>query len=264
MRNIKLIIQYDGTDYSGWQIQSQGSEVRGQKKIITIQGILQEKIKKITGEDTKVIGAARTDARVHALAQVAAFKTLSGLKPNVLLRALNANLPEDIRMIHASECPLDFHPRYSAKSKIYSYIISFAGSCSIFIKRYSWQVPYRLDCDLMREAGDYLIGKHDFSSFRTSGCNSKNPVRTISKIIISEFSSINFMGFSFDSSIIKISIEANAFLRHMVRNIVGTFVEVGRGKFSVSRIKKILELKDRRVSGPTAPASGLFLEEINY
>lgn len=272
MRNIKLIIQYDGTDYSGWQIQQpeirseklevRSNELRGKSKIITIQGILQEVIKKITGEDVRVIGAARTDAGVHAIQQVAAFKTYTKLEPPVLMRAINANLPYDIRVIDVSECPMDFHPRYDAKSKTYSYII--AKSYSVFLRRYSWQIPYQLTCDSMREAAKYFIGEHDFSSFRGSGCGSKNAVRTITNISIIDFHSIDFMSFKFNAPIIKISIEANAFLRHMVRNIVGMLVEVGRGKFSPLSMKGILESKDRRFSGPTAPAQGLFLEKINY
>jgi tRNA pseudouridine38-40 synthase len=271
VRHIKLIIQYDGTDYSGWQIQSKNEKckmknvkLRKGKSIVTIQGILQEKIKKITGEDAKVIGAARTDAGVHAFTQVAAFRTESDLEPHVFLRALNANLPHDIRVIDAAECSADFHPRYSAKSKTYSYIISSTGAYSVFLKRYSWQIPYRLDCDSMREAAKYFIGKHDFSSFRASGCSSKNSVRTIFKIEVAEFSSIDFMSFKFNAPVVKISIEADAFLRHMARNIVGTLVEVGRGKLSPIDIKEILESKDRRLAAPTAPAQGLFLERIEY
>ena len=271
MKHIKLTLQYDGTDYSGWQVQSQGSgvegresEVKTQKNIITIQGILQEKIRKITGEDTKVVGAGRTDAGVHAFVQVAAFKTQSNLEPQVFLRAINANIPHDIRVINAEGCSEDFHPRYSAKNKTYSYRISHKGAYAVFLRRYSWQIPYQLNCDLMKEAAECLIGTHDFSCFRASGCSSKNPVRTIFKIEIVEDSFVDFMNFKFNVPLIKISIQADAFLRHMVRNIVGTLVEVGRGRLSVSRIKEILELKDRRFSGPTAPAQGLFLEEINY
>lgn len=260
MRRIKLILQYDGTDYSGWQIQ--GLEARSQRKIITIQGILQERVKDITGEDIKVIGAARTDAGVHAIKQVATFDTATKLDADTLKRAINANLPYDIRVIDVSDCQMDFHPRYSAKSKTYFYIIT--KSQSVFLRRYSWYVPYALDCNLMKQAGKHLIGEHDFSSFRASGCGAKNPVRTITELKIEELLSIEFMTFTLNVPIIKISIEANAFLRHMVRNIIGTLVEAGRGRFSPSRVKEILESKDRRCSGPAAPSHGLFLEEIKY
>lgn len=265
MRNIRLTLQYDGTDYSGWQIQNKGD---------TIQGILEDAVATVTGEPQRVIGATRTDAGVHAIEQVASFRTQSELQADVLRRAINANLPNDIRVIEATECPLNFHPRYSAKSKTYFYII--AKSYSVFLKRYSWHMPYAFNCDLMRETAGLLIGEHDFSSFRASGCGSKNPVRKIINIKIVEISSIDFMTFTplekhdflrgcnIHAPIIKISITANAFLRHMARNIVGTLVEVSRGRISPSRVGEILKLKDRRLAGPTAPPQGLFLEKIDY
>ncbi len=255
MKHIKLTLQYDGTDYSGWQVQ---------KKERTIQQIIEDAIYTVTGERLRITGAGRTDAGVHALMQVAAFKTQSDLEPQVFLRAINANIPHDIRVINAEECSENFHPRYSAKNKTYFYRISHKGAYAVFLRRYSWQIPYQLNCDSMREAAGCLIGTHDFSCFRASGCSSKNPVRTIFKIEIVEDSFVDFMNFKFNVPLIKISIQADAFLRHMVRNIVGTLVEIGRGKQPVSYTKEVLGLKDRRFSGPTAPAQGLFLEEIIY
>lgn len=270
MRHIRLTLQYDGSDYSGWQVQDNGK---------TIQRTVEDSVFTVTGERTRVTGASRTDAGVHAIEQVASFKTHSGLDTDVFQRALNANLPLDIRVIETAECPEDFHPRYGAKSKAYSYLISTAAppsplSCfhkktrgaSVFLNRYMWQMPHRepLDIEAMKEASKFLIGEHDFSSFRASGCASKHPVRNISNIEITEMASIDFMTFKIDVPVIKIRIEAYAFLRHMVRNIVGTLVEVGRGKISPLRMKEILELRDRRVSGPTAPAQGLFLERIVF
>lgn len=255
MRNIKLTLQYDGTGYSGWQVQ---------QNAVTIQGLLEDALFTVTGEKTRVTGAARTDAGVHALEQVAAFSTVFHPGPDVFLRALNANLPHDIRIIHAEECPPDFHPRYSAKEKTYSYIISQSGPYSIFLKRYTWNMPYALNCDAMREASRHLVGTHDFASFRASGCSSNHPVRTMHSIVISELSSAEFIGFQINVPVIRISICANAFLRHMARNIVGTLVETGRGKFSPIKIKDILESRDRRLAGKTAPACGLFLERIEY
>jgi tRNA pseudouridine38-40 synthase len=255
MRHIRLILQYDGSDYSGWQIQ---------KRERTIQGTIEKAISSVTAEHVRVTAAARTDAGVHALAQVAVFKTQSSLECGVLMKAINANLPHDIRIVDISECEADFHPRYSAKTKSYAYLISFKGAYSVFLKRYSWVIPYRLDHELMREAAVHLIGEHDFSCFRASGCDSKNPVREIKEIKILKMSTIDFMGFRFNAPFIKISIHANSFLRHMARNIVGTLVEVGRGKISPSKVKEILELRDRSLSGPTAPPQGLFLERITY
>jgi tRNA pseudouridine38-40 synthase len=255
MRHIKFTLQYDGTDYSGWQIQ---------KKETTIQGLLENAVFTVTGERLRIPGAARTDAGVHALEQVVSFKTRCKLKPQILARAVNAYLPQDIRVIDAEEVGEDFHPRHSARSKTYSYLISRTGDYSVFLRRYSWQMRYQLNCNTMREAAGYLIGEHDFSCFRASGCNSKNPVREIKEIKIYEFDTFDFMTFTFNVPIIKISVEANAFLRHMVRIIVGTLADIGRGKISPEKMKEILESKDRRVAGRTAPACGLFLEKIIY
>ena len=283
--NIKLTIQYDGTNYNGWQIQKtevrsqkpapeciyRGSEVRknslaisDQQKITTIQGILQETIKKITGEDTKVVGAARTDAGVHAIAQEASFKTLSKLAPEIIKRALNANLPDDIRIIDACDTEDNFHPRYDAKSKIYFYVISNSQDMSPFFYKYAWKIPHKLDFIEMSYSLQFLRGKHNFSAFRASGCGAKNPTRTIYDISIEKLDAIDFMSTELTGNFLKIRIKANAFLRHMVRNIVGTIVEIGKGKIKSIDIKEILLSEDRRLTGPTAPARGLFLEKINY
>jgi tRNA pseudouridine38-40 synthase len=255
MKSIRLTLQYDGTDYSGWQIQ---------KNAITIQGLLEDAVYTVTGEKSRVTGAGRTDAGVHAFGQVAVFRTRSLLKPDIFLRALNANLPQDICVIDTAECPEDFHPRFRAKNKTYSYVISRSGAYAVFLKRYSWQMSYQLDCDAMRTAAAHLTGIHDFSSFRASGCSAKNPVREVMKIEISEADSVDFIAFSFNAPVIKISIQANAFLRHMARNIVGTIVETGKGRIASEKVKEILEARDRRAAAMTAPACGLFMEKIEY
>ncbi|MBI4710450.1 MAG: tRNA pseudouridine(38-40) synthase TruA [Nitrospirae bacterium] len=253
MRNIKLLIQYDGTDYHGWQIQDNA---------VTIQGILEDTLAKITGERLRVTAAARTDAGVHALGQVASFKTNSGMQSEIFTRAINANIPRDIRVVQSSESTLEFHPRFSAQGKTYFYLISTAYS--IFLKRFSCFVPYALNSNLMKQAAEVLIGEHDFSSFRASGCSSKNPVRKITGITVEEISSIEFMTFNIKVPVIKISITANAFLRHMVRNIAGTLIAAGRGRITPAQAAEILESKDRRLAGPTAPPEGLFLERVVY
>jgi tRNA pseudouridine38-40 synthase len=257
MRHIRLLLQFDGSDYSGWQVQNEKR---------TVQGLIEKAVHKVTGEDLRATGASRTDAGVHALEQTASFKTGSSLDADVIRRALNANLPRDIRIMEASECPDDFHPRYSAVSKRYAYLITHSRTPSVFLKRYSWNLSYDLTGNLgnLREAAGYLRGEHDFSSFRASGCGSKTAVRKILDIEVSESSSIDFMTFSINAPVIKICITGNAFLRHMVRNIVGTLVDVGRGKALPSGIKAILESKDRGSAGITAPAHGLFLEKIDY
>jgi len=255
MRKIKLTLQYDGTDYSGWQIQKNGA---------TIQGLLEDAIFSVTDERSKVIGSGRTDAGVHALEQVAVFETASILSPDVFLQALNANLPRDIGITACEECPEDFHPRYRAKGKKYSYIISNKMPAPVFLNKYSWELGFQLNIKAMREASKYLIGRHDFSSFQASGCSAKHPVRELSNITISDLPSLEFITFRIDTPIIKISIAGSAFLRHMVRNIVGTLVDIGKGKYPPEKIEEILGSMDRRNAGPTAPACGLFLEKISY
>ncbi len=255
MRNIRLLIQYDGTDYSGWQVQPEGT---------TIQGILQEKIRRITGEDAKLIAAGRTDAGVHALGQVASFRTSTKLAPEVIKRALNAVLPDAVRITDACDAAGGFHPRYDARSKIYFYMIAVDRTVSPFLHRYIWRVPHRLDQGRMRCALPFFKGTHDFSSFRASDCGAKSTVRTVSGISLESTDTLPFMGAALNGSFIRISIEADAFLRHMVRNIVGTIVEAGKGKISPDDMEKILASRDRRRAGPTAPAQGLFLEKVNY
>lgn len=255
MRYIKLLLEYDGTNYHGWQSQKSGG---------TIQDIIKEKIQSVTGEEVKLTGASRTDAGVHALGQVAIFGTESRLEPDVIMRALNANLPADIRIMEAEETDGDFHPRYDASKKSYFYIISEDRRHSAFMQRYIWYVHSTLVTELMTEAAALLIGEHDFSSFRGAGCSAKHPVRTVHSLDISRLGGISFMTFQVRGEFIKIRIEANAFLRHMVRNIVGTLVEVGRGKISLEAFAQVLESRDRAIAGPTAPAKGLFLEKITY
>ncbi|MBI4691013.1 MAG: tRNA pseudouridine synthase A [Nitrospirae bacterium] len=231
MKNIRLLIEYDGTNYHGWQKQrsviSHRLSAVNSKNIITIQGILQETIKKIVGEDIKLISASRTDAGVHALGQVASFKTNSYLKT-------------------------------------YLYLISNMNISSAFLYRYTWRVPYKLNLDIMRETSGLLRSSHDFSAFRGTGCGAKNTEREIILLDVEMLNKIDFMTVRLDGNFIKIRITANAFLRHMVRNIVGTLVETGRGKMTLRSVLEAIELKDRKKTGPTAPANGLFLETIRY
>lgn len=272
MRNIKLFIQYDGTNYNGWQIQPakisnlrfQIADCKKQKSIITIQGVVQEAIKKITGEDVKVIGAGRTDAGVHAIEQIASFKTLSNLPADIIKKALNAILPDDIRIMNACDVEENFHPRYAAKSKTYTYVISNSAIISPFLYRYAWKIPHELTLEKMKYALEFLKGRHDFSAFRASGCSAKNPVRTVINISIERLSAINFLDMHLSDNFLKIQIQADGFLRHMVRNIVGTLVEIGKGKIKPEDMDKIINSKNRNLAGPTSPARGLFLEKIIF
>ncbi len=255
MRKIRLIIEYDGASYHGWQIQ---------KKSETIQGILEDRILKITGEVSRVIGASRTDSGVHAFGQVATFNTASLFETKTIKTALNALLPKDIRILDASEVGENFHPRKNAVKKSYFYIIANQREPSAFINRYTWFVQKKLALKKMYIAAQTLIGEHDFTSFMGAGSSVKNPIREIFSLEINKLEKIDFMTVSLKGNFIKIIIEANGFLRHMVRNIVGTLVEVGRERISEKCIKDILISCDRRLAGPTAPPNGLFLEKIIY
>ena len=244
IRNIKMVLEYDGTHYHGWQIQAQEP---------TVQKIVEETLKKITQEDVKTVSSGRTDAGVHALGQVINFTIKKPMDSAALLRAMNALLPEDISVKETSEVSLDFHARFSARSKTYSYFIWNDPIRSAFLERYAWHIPYRLNLELIREAAEYFIGTHDFSSFRASSCEAKNPIRTILRSDIQE-----------RESLLEITFEANAFLQYMVRNIIGTLVEVGREKIEPIDIKRLLEKKNRNEAGPTSPPHGLFLISVQY
>lgn len=244
MRNIKLTIEYDGTGYHGWQIQP---------NVETIQGTIEGKLAQITGEPVRLFASGRTDTGVHAMGQVAHFKTQSFLDVRSFLKGLNSLLPDDIRIKDVEEVDEAFHARFSAKGKVYEYRIFNGELFSPLHRHYSWFVPGKLDLTSMREAAMKLRGCHDFSSFCSVGSDHSSPVRKIYAIDVG-------MGGDF----IIIQVEANAFLKQMVRNIVGTLVEVGRRKLNPSQFGDILEARDRRRAGLTAPAQGLFLVRVNY
>jgi len=244
MRNIKLTIEYDGTGYHGWQVQS---------NLKTVQGVMKEMIARITGERVKLIASSRTDAGVHALGQVATFKTGSSLDARSLKRALNSLLPQDIRVKEVEEVDEAFHARFSAKGKVYEYRILNGDLPSPFYRHFSWFVPGRLDVARMRKAAMKLVGRHDFSSFCSAGSMHRTPVREIYGIHVGQ-----------RGGFVVIQMEANAFLKQMVRNIVGTLVEVGKRKLTPSQCSAILEARDRRRAGVAAPAQGLFLVKVNY
>jgi len=245
MRNIKLVIEYDGTNYHGWQIQP---------GLPTIQGAIEDAISRITQYKSRLIGSGRTDVGVHALNQVANFLTPSPLATEVLERALNALLPEDIVVKEVEGVPLDFHARYNATGKRYRYKLLRTKTGSPFHHRYSWIWPYDLTVEAMKEACQYLLGCHDFSSFQSTGSDSRNPVRELYLLDIQEK----------EGGFVEFVAEANGFLRGMVRNIVGTLVEIGMGKRSPGDMAAILEGRDRKQAGIKAPAHGLFLERVYY
>ena len=244
MRNIKLTIRYDGTHYSGWQSQKNG---------LAIQDVIEKAISKITGQHSHLTGSGRTDAGVHALTQIANFKTRSKIPLKNLQMALNTDLPKDIVIYHVEEAGPKFDAQRSAKSKLYRYIIMNNNFLDPFLRRYAAKCFYELDIRLMKKAAKLLVGRHDFKSFQAVDGTERNSVRTVKQITIEK-----------ELDLIYIDIEANGFLYNMVRNIVGTLVEVGRGKFTVESVKEILRKKDRRCSGPTMPAKGLRLVQVNY
>ena len=257
MRNIKLLLEYEGTRYEGWQSQRK-------KHAPTIQETIEEGLRRITGGPVDLVASGRTDAGVHALAQAAAFKTDSTIRVDALRKGLNSMLPEDIRVIGAEVAPLDFHPRHDAVKKTYFYLIGLSPALPVFLRRYMWALPYKLDLKAMEEAASHLRGERDFCSFRASGCGAKSTVRRLMELEIKRKRKMDFLTFSFKGEFLKISLSADGFLRHMARNIVGTLVEVGRGRISPEALPGIIASRDRRKAGPSAPAHGLFLERVYY
>ncbi|HPD58241.1 MAG TPA: tRNA pseudouridine(38-40) synthase TruA [Smithellaceae bacterium] len=245
MRNFKMVVEYDGSAYRGWQRQKNG---------LSIQQVLEEAIKKITAQKVSVIGSGRTDAGVHALNQVASFRCATKLPVNSIYRGVNSVLPEDIVVKEMEEVPFEFHAQRDVKSKIYVYKICNQKLRPALGRNYSWFVRFDLDLPKMRQAAKYLLGTHDFSCFCATGTDVKDRVRTIMNIEIKKVAEGN----------IEIIVEAKGFLKYMVRNIIGTLVEVGRGKRLPEEMKKIIASRDRKIAGATAPAHGLFLMEVKY
>ena len=244
MKRIKLTVAYDGTHYCGWQVQPNG---------ITIEEVLNKALKKLTGEDILIIGASRTDSGVHAMGNVAVFDTETTIPPEKIAVALNQRLPEDIVIVKSEEVAEDFHPRYCDCCKTYEYHI-INTRIPVPTKRLTnYFVSYVLDIEKMRKAASYLVGEHDFVSFCNVRTDVENTVRTITALDILT-----------NGDEITIRITGNGFLYNMVRIIAGTLIRVGRGFYEPEKVKEILEAKDRKAAGVTAPAHGLMLMEIKY
>jgi tRNA pseudouridine38-40 synthase len=247
LRTLKFTVQYDGTDYVGWQRQPNGA---------SIQGLIEDALAPMEGGPATLHGAGRTDAGVHALAQVASTRAANSLDTMTLARALNAVLPADVRVLGVEEVDPDFHARFAARSKTYEYRIVNAPLVSAFMHRYVWHVAQPLDIEAMRTAAGPLVGTHDFAGFQGAGSETATTERTILDLDVED-------GGGFDLPLV-VRITGDGFLRHMVRNIVGTLVEVGCGRWDPWRLLAVLESCDRSQAGPTAPARGLFLSHVTY
>lgn len=245
-RKIRIVLEYEGSRYSGWQIQAQGEA--------TIQTEVESAIEKTTGEKLRVHGAGRTDAGVHALGQVAHFTSESELTAEKLKNAINAHLPQDIAVIRADEVPMSFDSRRDSLGKIYRYEILNRPVRGPLLLRTAHHIKTPLDVPAMNIAAGYLIGEHDFKSFQASGCSAKHPVRRIYKLDVLRA----------EPERIAVEIFATAFLKQMVRNIVGTLLLVGNGKLGPDEMESILKARDRGSAGPTAPAKGLTLVKVFY
>lgn len=242
--NLKITVEYDGTNYCGWQIQPNGE---------SIQAVLERAISTFFGTPSRITGSGRTDAGVHAIGQVANFLVDKEIEKFRILRGLNALTPPDITIKEVEIVPDSFDARRDGRSRVYEYYIINRATPSPFYLNRAWHLHEALNREAMREAMRCLLGEHDFSSFRAAGCEAIHPIRKVYQTALEP-----------RGDLLVYSIEATAFLRHMVRNIVGTLVEVGRGLREPQSFGELLEARDRNKAGPTAPPHGLYLVEVKY
>ena len=249
MRNLKLTVSYDGSEYSGWQVQPGAT---------TVQGTLASAIGRITGEKVLPQASGRTDAGVHALAQVVTFVTESSIPAANFVKALNDVLPPSVRILTADEAPAEFHARKSARAKTYRYRVYRAAICPPFLARYVWHFPFPLHESAMQQAAEHVIGEHDFTSFAAVDPEreKEGPVSNVRRIFSSSW---ELQGAEF-----VYTVKGSGFLHHMVRNLVGTFILVGKGTLRPEDMARILEARNRAAGGATAPASGLYLVDVEY
>jgi tRNA pseudouridine38-40 synthase len=263
VRNLKLILSYDGTDFAGWQVQPGRA---------TVQGSLASAIGRLSGENVLPQGSGRTDAGVHSLAQVATFTTESRIPIENWALALNDNLPPSIRVLEVSEAASEFHARKSARAKTYRYRIYRDGICPPFLARYVWHYPYPLNEAALIEAAGVVVGEHDFTSFAAvdperverMAANSEENGNPAIGVVPTNVRQILSSVWEREGDELIYTVRGNGFLHHMVRNLVGTFVQIGKGTLSREDFLRILAARDRSAAGPTAPASGLFLVHVEY
>ena len=248
MRTVKLTLAYDGTAYAGWQ---------SQPDRLTVQGVLEAAIEQVTGRSSRTLASGRTDTGVHAFEQVVGFRTTSQLSAAVLRRAINARLPDDVAVLDLVDATENFHPIRDVLRKRYRYLIYDGPVRDVFRRNYAWKVQVPLDVPAMDRAAQALVGTHDFRSFQTQGAPRKTTVRTVYELSVRR-------GEEAENSLVTLEIEANGFLYNMVRAIVGSLVEVGRGRRPESWIAEALASADRRLAGPTAPPHGLYLLKVRY
>ena len=254
MSTIRLTLMYDGTDYAGWQIQPNG---------VAIQALVQEAVRTMTGEENDVVGASRTDAGVHALGQVAHFETATAIPVEGFCSGLNSMLPEAIVVLAVEEAVEGFHARRSARGKRYVYRLLVSPERNPVLARRAWHLRRMPDLDAMRRAGACLVGEHDFTSFRASGCTSRHAVRTITRLAIDR-RALAPGELAGEGELVEFTVEGTSFVRHMVRNIVGTLVDVGEGRIAPEAVGAILAARQRIEAGRCAPASGLCLVNVVY
>jgi tRNA pseudouridine38-40 synthase len=242
-----LTVSYDGTDFHGWQVQA------GQR---TVQGVIEESLARILGERVPVLAAGRTDAGVHAEGQVISFRAATSIPPEGIAGALNAALPEDVAVLDCARAPAGFHATFHATGKVYRYVILSSRTPRPLLRRTAWRVPARLDLRRMREAARALVGRHDFRSFRTNPGLEEDRGSTVR--------SLRRLDLRRRGELVVLELEGDGFLYNMVRSIVGTLVQVGRGTWPPGRVGEALRARDRRAAGPTAPARGLTLVSVEY
>lgn len=263
VRTLKITLAYDGSDFVGWQRQAEGASV---------QHALEEALARLCGGPVTVIGAGRTDAGVHASGQVASVSLDTGHGVHTIRRALNALLPDTVRVLDVADAPRGFHARFGAASKTYHYRITNGPVASPFLRRYAWHVPWALDVAAMRDAARRLEGEHDFAAFRSTGTDVRTTAR---RILVSRLDDVAgpspdpldpaaVPAGPGDAGLLVYVVEGTGFLRHMVRAVVGTLVEVGSGRASPELLTELLAGRDRAMAGPTAPAHGLCLAAVRY
>jgi len=243
-RNIRLTVAFEGTAYHGWQVQNES---------LTLQGLISQAVAKITGERVSLTGSGRTDAGTHARGLVANFLTESRIAPAQFVRALNGMLPKDVRILSARRVALGFHARRDAVSKIYRYQIYLGSILPPHLAREYFHYPYRVDLATMESAARLFLGEHDFASFAKTNTSRKNTVRRVFRCLLMK-----------KGRRLLLTVEGNGFLHHMVRNMAGTLLEVGKGSISIEQFQDLFSKRDRTLAGFTAPAHGLVLLKVRY